>query len=512
MKCRMRPTKAEIRQLRKVRKAKARQYREQLKQSGYLLPTRAPQSNGVSRYESISEEEQDRQVTTTAMLSQVRNYLRVLLERLDRIVDPRNPKKVKYSLPLVLAYGLMMFIFQMTSRREANREMTRPQFLANLKLFIPEFEALPHHDTVQRLLESMTVEEIEAGQVAVIQWLIDRKKFRRHLFNTTYVVAIDGTQKLTSECLWDTNWQTRTRDGEVIHRYVYVVEASLVLSHGVVVPLMSEFLTPEEASAVEGASDEKTKQDCELNAGRRLMMRIKERFPRLRVLVTLDGLYANGPMMRFVRGLSWDYMIVLKDGSLRDVWADFDGLRKIERDHVHQVKWRDRCQTYHWSNDIDHDFRIEGRPHSQKSHVVVCEESWGEIDQAGTLVTRTARFAWLSECPLTRDNVAVRCNDGGRRRWGIETEFLIEKRRGYSYEHAFSYFAQAMKGYHYLMRIALLINTLIRHSALFARQVKDLGHQGLIKFVRETLSGPWFMGHEAEALKAMEKPARMSFG
>ncbi len=52
---------------------------------------------------------------------------------MDRI--KRNPKKCKHKLTLLMIYGILMFVFQMASRREANREMKRPSFMENLKIW-----------------------------------------------------------------------------------------------------------------------------------------------------------------------------------------------------------------------------------------------------------------------------------------------------------------------------------------------------------------------------------------
>ena len=60
--------------------------------------------------------------------------------------DPRNPKKIKHSLTLLMLYGLLMFVFQLSSRREANSKMTNPQFKKNLSLLFPELDDLPHAD------------------------------------------------------------------------------------------------------------------------------------------------------------------------------------------------------------------------------------------------------------------------------------------------------------------------------------------------------------------------------
>jgi hypothetical protein len=45
----------------------------------------------------------------------------------------------------------------------------------------------------------------------------------------------------------------------------------------------------------------------------RLSDRLKTLFPRLPILLLLDGLYANGPVMRRCLRAHWQFMIVLKD-------------------------------------------------------------------------------------------------------------------------------------------------------------------------------------------------------
>jgi hypothetical protein len=72
----------------------------------------------------------------------------------------------------------------MSSRREANREMTRPQFMESLKLLFPELEDLPHNDTLMRLLTGIDVNEIESALIGLVRKLIRAKKFVRYLVNT----------------------------------------------------------------------------------------------------------------------------------------------------------------------------------------------------------------------------------------------------------------------------------------------------------------------------------------
>ncbi len=74
----------------------------------------------------------------------------------------------------------------------------------------------------------------------------------------------------------------------------------------------------------------------------------------------------------------------------------------------------------------------------------------------------------------------------------------MEKRCGYHYEHCFSYNWNAMKGYHYLMRIGHLLNVLVAFSAKLVKIVKEKGLQGFIRFIRQTLSGRWLDGPEVQ--------------
>jgi hypothetical protein len=123
--------------------------------------------------------------------------------------------------------------------------------------------------------------------------------------------------------------------------------------------------------------------------------------------------------------------------------------------------------------------------------VVVCEESWERIDEQARTVTQTSRHAWLSSQPLSRENVHARCNLGARHRWGIEAGFLVEKHQGDPYEHAFALDWNALRGYHLLMRLAHVFNTLARFTRQLRRLYQELGVRGALRFIRDSCAAPW---------------------
>lgn len=478
----------EIKELRKERKRAAKALREKQQAQGLVVPVKAAMPNRKSAYKNVEEEQEVRQEVTTEQVRVFRAQLPMLLKRLSKINDPRNPKKIKHKHTLLMIYGILTFVLQMSSRREANREMTRPKFMESLKLLFPELEDVPHNDTLMRLLARIDVNEIESALIGLVRKLIRAKKFVRYLVDNRYPIAIDGTQKCVRDVLWAEECLEREvgkGDDSKTQYYVYVLEASLAFAGGMTIPLMSEIL-----SYTEGDTDTK-KQDCEQKAFKRLARRLKGEFSHLPIMVLLDGLYPNGPIMELCRKNKWDFMIVLQDKSLKSVWEEYEGLKKLETKNYFNTTWGNRIQRFEWVNGIEYYY---GPNESKKQivHVVVCEENWEEVAKdSAEVVTMQSRHAWISSKPLDKWNVHNRCNLGARHRWGIESGFLVEKRHGYQYEHMFSYNWNAMKGYHYLMRLGHLINILAIYSERLVKMVRELGVRGFIRFIRDTISGPW---------------------
>ena len=365
-------------------------------------------------------------------------------------------------------------------------------------------------DTLMRLLARIDVSQIESAHIELIRRLVRNKKFRRYLIDKCYPVAIDGTQKMVRDYIWSEECQQRKVKSKKskkdekeekeekkpkLQYYVYVLEASLAFHNGLVIPMMSEFLNYAEGDISQN------KQDCELKAFKRLAERLKKEFGKLKIMVLIDGLYPNGPIMELCKKYHWQFMIVLQDKSLKSVWDEYEGLKKLLPENCHIKKWGNRKQRFEWVNDIDYYYESDKK--KIVLHVVTCKEKWLEIDEnTGVQITKTSKHAWISSKPLTGQNVHERCNLAARHRWGIESGFLVEKHQGYNYEHCFSYNWNAMIGYHYLMRLAHMFNVLAQYSVSFVKYIKESGVQGTIQFIRETMA--------ASVLKAINVKSLLS--
>lgn len=372
-----------------------------------------------------------------------------------------------------------MFVYQRSSLRDANKEMSTAIFFKNMQAMFPDFETMPHADTLSRLLERIKVEEIEESMLEIFEHLVKKKKFRNYLINKRYVIAIDGSQKFMRTEPWTKEPLVRHvgKDKQAQY-YVYVLEAVVIFENGITLPLMSEFLNNEEYRDVSS-----NKQDCERKAFYRFAERIKKRFPKLKISVTMDGLYACGPVIKICRDYGWDYMLVFKEGSMKDAWREAMGLIRLTPENSMKRHCGGRNQEYQWINDVEYTYGNNGRSKA-RLHVVICEETWEETSRTtGTMTSNSTRYVWISGKEITKTNVETRCLKIGRYRWKIENNFLVMKHQGYHYEHCFSYDWNAMAGFHHLMQIGRFINILLAHSELLNKKVNVLGINGLLAFI-----------------------------
>jgi hypothetical protein len=465
--------------------------------------------NRISSARTSEEDILEREELLEKAVPVYRKMLPEILKKLSKIKDPRNVSYIKHKMTVLFAYGILNAIFHMKSRRQSNLEISRGVFFENLRDIFPELETMPHADTLSRLLEDIgEISQIQDCLIALIKDLIREKKFINHLIKNRYLIAIDGTQKQIRDYQYDKKALHKNYN-ECEKFYTYVVEAVFVLDNGIVFPFMSEILENEpndqipnkkndidsdsNKKSLSKKSEEEIKQDCENKGFKRLASRIKAEFPKLPITILLDGLYANGPIIDICIKNGWQFMITLKEKSLKQVWKEANALIRINSENQAFYKWGERKQSYTWANDIEYEYQDPNTKGYKKLilHVVFCYETWEEKHPRTTAKTekKEANYAWISSEPITFNNVFFRCTKVARYRWGIENFILKEKHQGYNYEHFFSYNWNAMRGYHYLMHIGHFINAIALSSDMLISKVRETGIQRTIQFLKEVCRG-----------------------
>jgi hypothetical protein len=361
----------------------------------------------------------------------------------------RSPGDIDYPLPAVLWAGIWMFLCRLGARRQVNWLLRCP--IGNA-LFETLFGCgIPHGDAINDVFCRLDANEVQECVTRLVERLIDDKVLYPYRFLDHYfLIAVDGTGMLVYSERHCPHCLTKTHNGHTLY-YHHVLEAKLVCPNGFAFSLMSEF--------IENPAENVTKQDCELKAFYRLGRRLKQRFPRLPLVLLFDGLFANGTVFNLCRKNHWGFFVTLKDDQLTSVNEEFNELARLARPLVHHTgKGAAITQTFRWVNDIDY---LDTQRRHHRLHVVQCQET---RDQ------QTTRFKWISSFPIQENNVIELCNQGGRLRWKIENEgFNIQKNGGYNLEHAYTNHENGIKVYYFLLQIACILDQLIQKGDLLRK-------------------------------------------
>jgi hypothetical protein len=348
----------------------------------------------------------------------------------------------------------MMFLFHLKARRQIGLLLRNGPSVHKFQALFG-VERFPHGDTLEATFSNLETDQIQTVVTGMTETLIRKKVlYSYRLLGIYFIVAIDGTGTISFSRRHCPHCLTRTRDGKTLY-YHPVLEAKLITSNGFAFSLMTEF--------IENPEDKATKQDCELKAFYRLAERLKTRFLRLPILLSMDGLFAGGPTFDLCRRYGWKFMIVLKDDDLASVNEELDALSKLQPEN--RLVWRTGKeaqikQLFRWVDDIAY---VDSLKKEHTVSAIECLET--KPDQEGQ--KKTTKFKWVTNCHISCKNVITLSNDGGRMRWKIENEgFNVQKKGGYELEHAYTNNPNSAKVFYLLLQIAHLLAQLLYKANL----------------------------------------------
>ena len=379
----------------------------------------------------------------------IKHFCPKLSEHIDySYTDPRRVKSVKYKLSEVLLATVFMYMMRTPSRNDMNEERTNIIFKSNYEKYFKL--KLPHMDTVNNVLEALDPSILESIKRHIIKQLLSKRTLHKFkLLGRYFIVAIDGTgvYKYKKEPYPGCPYKVSKNNVKTYTQSV--VEAKLIGSNGFSISLVSEWIINE---------DGKTKQDCEQNATKRLIKKLKAQYPRLPILILLDGLFGNAPMMKIIKENNWEYLIVWKDKtlySLQDLVAEHRSTKKtiqVKKEIVIN-RFKKILQTYEYDdNQLDNK--------GNKLYYIKMEEEKIHIEHPEN--TSKTKFVFMSS--ISPDNTNFKeLIKGGRLRWKIENEgFNTQKRKGYNMHHKMNRKnLTGIKNYYNCLQIGHLLNQLI---------------------------------------------------
>jgi len=240
----------------------------------------------------------------------------------------------------------------------------------------------------------------------------------RHVLGGYVSIDIDGTQHYCSNkkscphCL-----VKKFRNGQEQYYHQLLAAVQTHPQHKEVFPVAGEAIVRQDGA---------TKNDCEQNAAKRLIPKVRQMLPEDKLLFVADALYSTGPFIKLVQQANASFLLTIKEGYVL-VQAN----RLAEQGELEELTWsngKTRSQLRYANSLI-----LNGQ--HQEIQVNYLEYEQTDIKSGKTLY----RNSWITDIPVSKDNakelVAV-----GRARWKIENEtFNTLKNQGYNMEHNYGH-------------------------------------------------------------------------
>ena len=255
------------------------------------------------------------------LITVLNQYFPELISKFNGLTDLRNQAYVKYQMKVIFIVRLMGLMCEMKSMQGMTRELNTEEAIRNIAQICGlELEEIPHCDTINDVFEKVKVEEIEKIRKYMITKLIKGKIIQKYKIKDKYYhVIVDGTGLAISRKKYNENCLVKNKtdkNGNEYQEYsTYVLEAKLVVGE-MIFSIGSEF--------VENAKKKETKQDCEIKAFKRLTAKIKREYPKLKILISGDALYACKPVFDICKENGWKYIIRFKEGAIPSLYNEFE--------------------------------------------------------------------------------------------------------------------------------------------------------------------------------------------
>ena len=359
-------------------------------------------------------------------------YLPKLFIMFEGLTDKRQQGKVTYDMKVICVtrlFGLLCCITTMNSlTNKFNNKLTIDTIskITNTKL-----DDLPHYDTINDVFDDLNIDELRKIQKYIVYTLIRSKMFDKFRYKGKFQLLIDGTglvsfkHKHCDHCL-----VKKHSDGHLTYEH-NVLEAKLVFD-SFVLSIDSEFIENPSPDVINIK-----KQDCEMNAFKRMAKRLKKNFPKLKFIITGDALYASGPFIKLCLDNKWDYIFRLKSDKLKTVNRDFDGIISIDSGSTYKNYFVVKDYSYN-----EYKFNI----------IRFIEQVKNKDDKIFTFITSLS----------VTDNNIKKLIDMGRRRWKIENNgFNNQKNILFDITHMCSLDYNAMKVHYLFIQFAHTIRQLL---------------------------------------------------
>jgi hypothetical protein len=375
-------------------------------------------------------------------------FLPGLLDRtrrtFDKIKDSINPRTA-INLTDCLMSGLAMFglkypsLLQFeTQTRNKNSPVTH-----NLRTLYG-IQQIPSDTYLRERLDEINPMELQKPINRIISQLQRGKILDLYKYYDDHCfIALDASGYFSSQQVHCENCCEKHHKNGTITFYHQTLAAVIINpSYRTVFPMMIEPIKKQDGNK---------KNDCEHSSAKRLLENLRKAHPHLKMVIVMDGLYADSVIIRLLKKLKFSFIITAKENDLKYLFEFYCATtRKEKTENNGKIN-----RTYRYANQLP----LNDKNSEIEVNILECIEETKR---------KKTRFCWITDLILNDKNVST-ISKGGRARWKVENEtFNTLKNQGYQFEHNFGHGDKNLNVvFAYLMFTAFLIDQIQEFSCKY---------------------------------------------
>lgn len=339
--------------------------------------------------------------------------------------DRRQKGKVKHSVHDAAMSAFACMYFQDKSFLQFEKRVDEALHPENLKQMF-DIQAVPEVTQIRTILDSIDSEQFRPAFKEVFSRLQRGKHLEQYqVLPGLYYAAMDATVYFSSKkisCAGCLTCEHANGDVTCSHKVLQVAIMHPNMSQ--VIPLMPEAISN---------NDGQLKQDCEMNAAKRLIPKLRQEHPKLGLIIGGDALFSKQPIIENILNNGMHYLFVAKPDDHEYMMAYIDAIRPLNGVHSISIQQKDgKFYRYEWANDVPLNMRKDGIRVNYFSLTIISPQKDGSEKI-------TFRNSWVTDLAMDKTNVEL-LSKVGRSRWKIENEcFNTLKNQGYAAEHNYGH-------------------------------------------------------------------------
>jgi len=342
--------------------------------------------------------------------------IKLLRAGFSKIADPRKGNKT-YELSDLLNIGFAMF-----SLKDASLSSFREQFTVrseNLER-VYGVSILPGDTALREGLDQVVPSELQGLFKPQLDYLSEKEVLQeRYVLGKYVAVSVDGTghycsgQKGCPQCMVKNH-----KNGKKTYYHQLLGAVAVHPKQSTVFPVACEAIVKQDGS---------TKNDCELNASKRIIPQIRETLGEEKILAIFDALYINGPHIKALQDAQMRYII----GTKGETYVDIQVTALREKGQLQSHTWTTKSKTC--TACFVNDLILNGQ------HQEILTNYFEVVETDLKTGEQTFYSTWITDIPIDLDNIQELV-EVARSRWKIENEtFNTLKNQGYHLEHNYGH-------------------------------------------------------------------------